>query len=99
MSLSRHNRSYTSLIVRCSHAADGLPRQSAVGVRLSGLIKIQTCVSSLNSNFLPDKPVRTSVTRASSAPVLHPHRATSFFLYFDGSPRNVRTAPTRHCTD
>src|SRR5205807_6533584 len=43
----------------------------------------QTFLSLHNSNFLSDKLVLTSVTPASSAPVLQTPKATSSTLYFD----------------
>src|SRR5690242_21707458 len=43
----------------------------------------QTFISRHNSNFFSDKLVLTSVTPASSAPVLQPPKATSSTLYFD----------------
>src|SRR2546428_12225356 len=42
----------------------------------------QTFISRHNSNFFSDKLVLTSVTPASSAPVLQPPKATSATLYF-----------------
>src|SRR5262245_17793207 len=44
----------------------------------------QTFISRHNSNFFSDKLVLTSVTPASSAPVLQTPKATSSTLYFDG---------------
>src|SRR4051794_41842629 len=43
----------------------------------------QTFISHHNSNFFSDKLVLTSVTPASSAPVLQTPKATSATLYFD----------------
>src|SRR4051812_50028976 len=43
----------------------------------------QTFISRHNSNFFSDKLVLTSVTPASSAPVLQTPKATSSKLYFD----------------
>src|SRR5262245_62468601 len=43
----------------------------------------QTFISRHNSNFFSDKLVLTSVTPASSAPVLQTPKATSSTLYFD----------------
>src|SRR5436853_6822988 len=43
----------------------------------------QTFISRHNSNFFSDKLVLTSVTPASSAPVLQTATATSSTLYFD----------------
>src|SRR5215211_51424 len=44
---------------------------------------LQTFISRHNSNFFSDKLVLTSVTPASSAPVLQTPKATSSTLYFD----------------
>src|SRR2546425_11289989 len=43
----------------------------------------QTFISRHNSNFFSDKLVLTSVTPASSSPVLQTPKATSSTLYFD----------------
>src|SRR2546423_13256562 len=43
----------------------------------------QTFISRHNSNFFSDKLVLTSVTPASSAPVLQTPKATSSTFYFD----------------
>src|SRR4051812_15785356 len=51
-------------------AAEGLTKRSAVGFLLRSLIMFQTFISRHNSNFFSDKLVLTSVTPASSAPVL-----------------------------
>src|SRR5260370_33795785 len=45
-----------------------------------------TSISPHNSNFFSDKLVLTSVTPASSAPVLQTPNATSSTLYFDSLP-------------
>src|SRR2546426_12344538 len=49
----------------------------------------QTFISRHNSNFFSDKLVLTSVTPASSAPVLQTHKATSSTLYFDSLTGNA----------
>src|SRR4051794_41787215 len=49
----------------------------------------QTFISRHNSNFFSDKLVLTSVTPASSAPVLQTPKATSSTLYFDGLTANA----------
>src|SRR5947207_15269423 len=49
----------------------------------------QTFISRHNSNFFSDKLVLTSVTPASSAPVLHTPKATSSTLYFDSLTFNA----------
>src|SRR5205823_15029129 len=64
-------------------AAEGLTKRSAVGFLLRSLIMFQTFISRHNSNFFSDKLVVTSVTPASSAPVLETPKATSSTLYFD----------------
>src|SRR5262249_58525666 len=64
-------------------AAEGLTKRSAVGFLLRSLIMFQTFISRHNSNFFSDKLVLTSVTPASSAPVLQTPKATSSTLYFD----------------
>src|SRR5437870_4992807 len=57
-------------------------------LRLS-LIMFQTFISRHNSNFFSDKLVLTSVTPASSAPVLQTPKATSSTLYFDSLTVNA----------
>src|SRR5260370_847505 len=49
----------------------------------------QTFISRHNSNFFSDKLVLTSVTPASSAPVLQTPKATSSTLYFDSLAVNA----------
>src|SRR5947199_10806063 len=49
----------------------------------------QTFISRHNSNFFSDKLVLTSVTPASSAPVLQTPKATSSKLYFDSLTVNA----------
>src|SRR5258706_532104 len=49
----------------------------------------QTFISRHNSNFFSDKLVLTSVTPASSAPVLQTPKATSSTLYFDSLTFNA----------
>src|SRR5260370_33218083 len=63
-------------------AAEGLTKRSAVGFLLRSLIMFQTFICRHNSNFFSDKLVLTSVTPASSAPVLQTPKATSSTLYF-----------------
>src|SRR5258708_8639701 len=63
--------------------AEGLTKGSAVGFLLRSLIMFQTFISRHNSNFFSDKLVLTSVTPASSAPVLQTPKATSSTLSFD----------------
>src|SRR5262245_16099165 len=52
----------------------------------------QTFISRHNSNFFSDKLVLTSVTPASSAPVLQTPKATSSTLYFDQMDTSVNAA-------
>src|SRR5437588_3360770 len=54
----------------------------------------QTFISRHNSNFFSDKLVLTSVTPASSAPVLQTPKATSSTLYFRSEERFSRNAET-----
>src|SRR5205823_14767392 len=49
----------------------------------------QTFISRHNSNFFSDKLVLTSVTPASSEPVLQTPKATSSTLYFDSLTVNA----------
>src|SRR5207249_10068793 len=57
----------------------------------------QTFISRPNSNFFSDKLVLTSVTPASSAPVLQTPKATSLALYFDSLTVNVGNVGFLHC--
>src|SRR5205809_344784 len=57
----------------------------------------QTFISRHNSNFFSDKLVLTSVTPASSAPVLQTPKATSSTLYFDSLTVNASNGGFRHC--
>src|SRR5260370_34782018 len=57
----------------------------------------QTFISRHNSNFFSDKLVLTSVTPASSAPVLQTPKATSSTLYFDGLTVEAGTGGCLHC--
>src|SRR5256885_16560328 len=50
-----------------------------------------------NSNFFSDKLVLTSVTPASSAPVLQTPKATSSPLYFDSLTVNAGNCGFLHC--
>src|SRR5262249_56958397 len=75
-------------------AAEGLTKRSAVGFLLRSLIMFQTFISRHNSNFFSDKLVLTSVTPASSAPVLQTPKATSSTLYFRSEERFSRNAET-----
>src|SRR5437762_13210651 len=57
----------------------------------------QTFISRHNSNFFSDKLVLTSVTPASSAPVLQTPKATSSTLYFDSLTVNAGNGGSLHC--
>src|SRR5438045_8939737 len=57
----------------------------------------QTFISRHNSNFFSDKLVLTSVTPASSAPVLQTPNATSSTLYFDSLTVNPGNGGFLHC--
>src|SRR2546421_660992 len=57
----------------------------------------QTFISRHNSNFFSDKLVLTSVTPASSAPVLQTPKATSSTLYFDSLTVNAGNGGILHC--
>src|SRR5258707_15274639 len=57
----------------------------------------QTFISRHNSNFFSDKLVLTSVTPASSAPVLQTPKVTSSTLYFDILPVNAGNGGFLHC--
>src|SRR5688500_19349061 len=58
----------------------------------------QTFISRHNSNFFSDKLVLTSVTPASSAPVLQTPKATSSTLYFDSLTVNAGNGGFLHCS-
>src|SRR3989441_10340546 len=74
-----------------------MTKRSSVGVLLRSLIMIQTFISRHNSNFFSDKLVLTSVTPASSAPVLQTPKATSSTLYFDSLTVNAGNGGFLHC--
>src|SRR5260370_7811276 len=57
----------------------------------------QTFISRHNSNFFSDKLVLTSVTPASSAPVLQTPKPTSSTLYFDSLTVNAGNGGFLHC--
>src|SRR5437588_291659 len=57
----------------------------------------QTFISRHNSNIFSDKLVLTSVTPASSAPVLQTRKATSSTLYFDSLTVNAGNGGFLHC--
>src|SRR5260221_7149382 len=57
----------------------------------------QTFISRHNSNFFSDKLVLTSVTPASSGPVLQTPKATSSTIYFDSLTVNAGNGGFLHC--
>src|SRR5438270_12008780 len=57
----------------------------------------QTFISRHNSNFFSDKLVLTSVTPASSAPVLQTPKATSSTFYVDSLTDNAGNGGFLHC--
>src|SRR2546429_184174 len=57
----------------------------------------QTFISRHNSNFFSDKLVLTSVTPASSAPVLQTPKATSSTLYLDSLTVTAGNGGFCHC--
>src|SRR5260221_9411933 len=57
----------------------------------------QTFISRHNSNFFSDKLVLTSVTPASSVPVLQTPKDTSSTLYFDSLKVNAGNGGFLHC--
>src|SRR5262245_66222441 len=57
----------------------------------------QTFISRHNSNFFSDKLVLTSVTPASSAPVLQTPKATSSTIYFDSLTATAGNGGFLHC--
>src|SRR5260370_7556244 len=57
----------------------------------------KTFISSHNSNFFSDKLVLTSVSPASSAPVLQTPKATSSTLYFYSLTVNAGNGGFLHC--
>src|SRR5690625_7979519 len=59
----------------------------------------QTFISRHNSNFFSDKLVLTSVTPASSAPVLQTSKATSSTLYFDSLTVKAGNGGFLHCIE
>src|SRR5437773_161995 len=58
---------------------------------------LSSFISRHNSNFFSDKLVLTSVTPASSAPVLQTPKATSSTLYFDSLTVNAGNGGFLHC--
>src|SRR3546814_9627343 len=79
------------------YAVRGLTKRSSVSFLLRSLIMFQTFISRHNSTFFSDQLVLTSVTPASSAPVLQPPKATSSTLYFDILTLNAGIGGFLHC--
>src|SRR5438876_355389 len=76
----------------------GIPTESLFrSFLLRSLIMFQTFISRHNSNFFSDKLVLTTVTPASSAPVLQTPKATSSTLYFDSLTVNAGNGGFLHC--
>src|SRR5260370_35809031 len=78
-------------------AAERLTKRSGVGFLLRSLIMFQTFISRHDSNFFSANLVLTSVTTASSAPVLQTPKATSSPLYFDSLTVNAGIGGFLHC--
>src|SRR5690625_369189 len=74
-----------------------MTKRSAVGSLLRSIIMFQTFIALHNSYFFSDKLVLTSVTPASSAPVLQTPKATSSTLYFDSLTVNAGNGRFLHC--
>src|SRR3546814_8241319 len=70
---------------------------SVLGFLLRSLIMFLTFISRHSSIFFSDKLVLTSVTPASSAPVLQTLKATSLTLYFDSLTVNAGNGGFLHC--
>src|SRR5699024_7619276 len=68
-----------------------------VGILLRRLIMLQIFISVHNSNFFSDTLVLTSVSPASSAPVLQTPKATSSTLYFGSLTVNAGNGGFLHC--
>src|SRR5699024_969792 len=62
-----------------------------------GALRLSPLRRGLVSNFFSDKLVLTSVTPASSAPVLQTPKATSSTLYFDSLTVNAGNGGFLHC--
>src|SRR2546425_448286 len=74
-----------------------MTQRRAAGFLLRRLILFQSFINSYNSNFFSHTLFPTSVTPASSAPVLQTPRATSIRLYFDSSTVNAGNGGFLHC--
>src|SRR5258706_577674 len=89
-------RALSSIMVICMLTAIRLLLTFVMSLYLL-LIMFQTFISRHNSNFFSDKLVLTSVTPASSAPVLQTPKATSSTLYFDSLTVNAGNGGFLHC--
>src|SRR5690625_7736249 len=74
-----------------------LSKRCFVCLLLSIFIIFHHFLSRHNSNFFSDKLVHTSVTPASSAPVLQTPKPTSSTLYFDSLTVNAGNGGFLHC--
>src|SRR5690625_6507456 len=74
-----------------------LSKRCFVCLLLSIFIIFHHFISRHNSNFFSDKLVLTSVTPASSAPVLQTPKPTSSTLYFDSLTVNAGNGGFLHC--
>src|SRR5690242_11784223 len=68
-----------------------------IGLGIPAEPLFRSFISRHNSNFFSDKLVLTSVTPASSAPVLQTPKATSSTLYFDSLTVNAGNGGFLHC--
>src|SRR5262245_11896748 len=73
-----------------------IPKTSAFTLAFSTSQRLRTTRASAR-NFFSDKLVLTSVTPASSAPVLQTPKATSSTLYFDSLTVNAGNGGFLHC--
>src|SRR5207249_8114906 len=94
------------LLIVCFHASKSwwlfffkqkTAYEIGLGIPAEPLFRSQTFISRHNSNFFSDKLVLTSVTPASSAPVLQTPKATSSTLYFDSLTVNAGNGGFLHC--
>src|SRR5206468_11703532 len=72
-------------------------KPTVVRYLLREVIHFQTFISRHKSNLLSDQLVLTSVTPASSAPVLQTSKATSSTLYFDSLTVNAGNGGFLNC--
>src|SRR5690606_21953050 len=91
--LGKKNEAVKSLIF----GAEGMTKLRAVGVRLRRLSMSLTCISRHNSTLCSDTLVLTSVTPASSPPVLQAREGTSSPLYCDSLTVKAGIGGFLHC--